>query len=114
MIVTVPIRIESVANLREPWQQKARRNREQYTSVWYALKAAKFPYAVPCTVTLTRISPRPLDAHDNLPSSMKKIVDCIADWLDLNDNDPMVTWAYAQERGKPKEYALKVEVECRS
>lgn len=107
----VPIRIESVDNLREHWSARAKRAREQRQSVWYAMKAAKMPYKLPCTITLTRIAPRQLDSHDNLRSGCKASVDAIADWLDLaSDADPKVTWQYAQERGKPKEYALKVEI----
>ena len=35
---------------------------------------------------------------------------CIADRLGISDNDPRVEWRYAQERGKPKEYAARVEI----
>jgi hypothetical protein len=34
----------------------------------------------------------------------------LAEWIGVNDHDPRVTWAYGQERGKPKEYAVRVEI----
>jgi hypothetical protein len=109
MIVTAPIRIESTPNLREHWAARAKRSREQRTAIWYALKAAKVPYSFPCRITITRIAPRALDT-DNLAAGCKAVRDGIADWLELLDNHPSLTWAYAQETGKPKEYALKVEI----
>jgi len=30
--------------------------------------------------------------------------------LGIDDRDPRVTWTYAQRRGKPKQYAVEVEV----
>lgn len=111
MKVLVPIRLVSVANISEHWTATAKRRRDHRAACWYSLKAAKIPHALPCVVTLTRIAPRKLDAHDNLRSAAKGCVDGIADWLDLKtDADPRVTWVYAQERGAPKEYALRIEV----
>lgn len=109
MKLTVPIRIESVANIHEHWSARAKRAREHRTAVYYAMRAAKMPHAVPCTITLTRIAPRVLDS-DNLASGCKAARDGVADWLQIDDGDKRVTWAYAQERGEPKEYALRVEV----
>jgi len=65
---------------------------------------------VPCTVTMTRISPRGLDSGDNLSSSTKSCRDGIADALGINDRDPRVTWLCLEERGGVNEYAVKVRV----
>lgn len=65
-------------------------------------------------VTLTRVAPRALDGHDNLPHSMKPIVDGIADALGINDRDPRVSWLYAQRRGEVREYAVELRIEPRS
>ncbi len=111
MIVEVPIRLESIANISEHWAQTAKRKREHRTAVWYALRAAKAPHSLPCTVKLTRVAPRPVDAHDNLRHSCKASVDAVADWLDLKtDADPRVTWQYAQLRRGVKDYSLLVEI----
>lgn len=104
MSVTLPIRIESVANLREHWGRKAARAKGHKIA---ALAVA--PHSLPCVVTMTRIAPRPLDG-DNLQSGFKALRDGIAARLGVDDADPRVTWRYGQERGKPKEYAARVEI----
>lgn len=109
MKIEVPIRIESVANLREHWSQRAKRSRLQRAAVRCQLLDANEFRCLPCTVTLTRIAPRALDT-DNLASGCKAARDGVADWLGVNDADPRVTWVYAQVAGKPKEYALRVEI----
>ncbi len=66
-------------------------------------------------ITLTRIAPRELDGHDNLRTAMKHVVDGITDALGLkSDRDPRLTWAYEQERGRPRQYAVEVLLEERS
>jgi hypothetical protein len=62
------------------------------------------------TVTLTRVAPSSgLDPHDGLGPALKGVADGITDGLGLaNDRDPRIVWAYAQRRGKPKEYAVEV------
>lgn len=107
MKLTIPIRIESVANIHEHWASRAKRAREHRTDVWFALKAARAPVEVPVTITLTRIAPRVLDT-DNLASGCKAARDGVADWLMVDDGDKRLTWVYAQRKGEPKEYALEV------
>jgi hypothetical protein len=110
----VPIRIESSLNLREHWRKRANRNTSHRASTWFALKAAaKFdPSILPCVVTITRIAPRCLD-DDNAVGGAKSCRDAIADWLGVDDADPSVQWRYAQERGKPHEYAARITIEPR-
>lgn len=109
--VIVPIRADSVANIREHWAKKAARAKSHRLQAWAELRAAdKEPRMLgPVTVTFTRIAPRALD-DDNLRSALKATRDGVADWLGVPDNDPRVTWVYAQERGAPKSYAVRVEV----
>ena len=111
MIVTIPIRIESTQNLRECWQARSKRTREHRRAAWWGLRAAKAPHAMPCVVTLTRIAPRALDSDNNV-AGLKGARDGVADWLQADDADPRITWLYAQSKGKPKEYALQVEISC--
>jgi hypothetical protein len=64
-----------------------------------------------CAVTLARIAPRDLD-DDNHVGSLKHVRDSIADALGVKDNDKRVHWKYGpQERGKPREYAVRVTIE---
>jgi hypothetical protein len=111
IVVTLPIKAESVANLREGWRKKAARTKLHRTTAWAMLRAAdKEPRLLgPVTVTLTRIAPRPLDG-DNNQSALKAARDGVADWLGVPDNDPRITWVYAQSKGAPKTYAVRVEV----
>jgi hypothetical protein len=62
-------------------------------------------------ITLTRIAPRVLDT-DNLASGLKAVRDGVADALGVNDGSSRLTWRYAQERGKPREYAVRVEIQA--
>jgi hypothetical protein len=109
--VTLPLRIESVANLREHWRQRAKRAQLHRNVASWALRplAVALKPADPLTVTLTRIGPRPLD-DDNLAGGFKAVRDGVADWLGRDDADPLLTWVYAQERGAPKTYACRIEI----
>ncbi len=68
--------------------------------------------APPLTITVTRVAPGALDAHDNLPPACKAIVDAIAAWIGLDDRDPRLTWRYAQARDG-KSYAVGIRIERR-
>lgn len=109
-VTTIPIRIESVANLREHWTQRAKRAGKHRADVHVGLRAARMPHAVPCMVTLTRIAPRTLDG-DNLQAGCKAVRDAVALYLTVDDADPRVTWRYEQEKGGTKEYALRIEIQ---
>jgi hypothetical protein len=61
------------------------------------------------SVKIIRIAPRSLD-QGNLEASLKHVQDGVADALQVNDADTRIEWRYAQEKGKPKEYAVRVEI----
>lgn len=105
MRIELPIATVSEANQRDCWQVKSRRAKAHRNVAW-ALSPA---HPLPCVVTLTRISPRSLDAHDNLRSALKFVVDGIADKLGIKDNDPRVEWRYAQAKGKPASVVVEFE-----
>lgn len=110
MTFTIPIRTVSVANLREHWRARAKRVEQERCAVALVMPRKNWLSFLPAVVTLTRIAPRPVDS-DNLTICCKSLRDQIADELGLpNDRDPRVEWRYAQERGKPKEYAVRVEI----
>lgn len=117
----IPIRTVSEANQRCHWSVRAKRAKRQRNAValfcrtrvdwrrlvveWSLFRDSR------ATVELTRVSPRVLD-DDNLRGALKATRDQIADELGLkSDRDPRVCWVYAQQRGKPKEHAVTVEVE---
>jgi hypothetical protein len=110
---TIPLETVNPLNRREFWAARAKRARNARASTFYALKQAKAPHALPLTVTVTRIAPRPLDGHDGLPASLKGVVDGIADYLLLkSDADPRLTIRYAQERAGVREYGVRITMEA--
>jgi len=127
--VKIDIRTYSEANLRQHWAARARRAKAQREAAFLLMREALLrqsrirrdkPQAPnpendgvnlkPIVITLTRIAPRRLDP-DNLARSMKAVQDGIADALRMDDGDPRLQWRYAQAKGKPKEYAVLVEIE---
>lgn len=109
--VVLPLRIVSVANLREHWARKASRTKTHRVTTWSELRrTGVHPGRDPVRITLTRIAPRKLD-DDNLASAFKATRDGVADWLGCPDNHPSLSWAYAQRKGRAHEYAAEVVVE---
>ena len=107
LLVFVPVETPSLANLREHWASRSRRAAlHRSTALWH-MRAHQTKPSLPCVVKLTRISPRELD-DDNLRPALKSVRDGVADWLNIDDRDPLVKWEYGQEKGKPK--GVRVEV----
>lgn len=120
---TAPVRIESEMNRRDHWTGRRKRFIQQHRDtslVWLGYRAAKRA-SVDATlmaihsskeiiVTLTRIAPRRLDT-DNLASGFKGVRDFIAQTILFeNDGSERIDWRYHQERGKPKEYSVRIEI----
>lgn len=105
MNIVLPLRVESEPNTRGHWRGKAARVKAQRA----AMIALPSSLPIPCIVTMTRIAPRALD-DDNLQGAFKAVRDGIADRLGIDDRDPRVRWLYSQERGRPREYAVRIQV----
>ena len=110
--VTIPLRTVSESNHAGTVQEKARRRKEQRHVTGMLLRAhLGTPPALPIIVLVTRIAPLELDAHDNLRTSQKYIIDSVADWLGLrSDRDPGVTWTYAQRKGAAREVGVEISL----
>ena len=113
--ITLALRTKSEANLRENWHVKAKRVRmqRQVTCIMVRQYRKDWRDNLPGTtyvLTLTRIAPRPLDS-DNLARSLKAIRDGIADALKIDDGSKRLTWNYGQEKGLPKKYAVRIEIQ---
>lgn len=112
----IPLKIISEANTSEHWSKKSARHRKQKYMIDLFIRPEIHRVSLPCHVQLTRIAPRFLDEHDNLRSSLKWVVDAIADLLLPNlasgraDDDKRILWSYSQERRRIREYALKVVI----
>lgn len=112
----LPIKTASEANSSEHWAQKAKRHKLQKRWIKTAFMKNRPHIALPAHVILTRIAPRELDSQDNLPTSLKYVCDAIAEQLTGNfvpgraDSDKRISWEYKQEKGKVREYAVKIEI----
>jgi len=106
----LPIRTVSEANARENWRTRHSRRKRQRIDVELLLRGKLGAVKLPCVVTLTRVAPRALDKGDNCPGSLKAVRDEVAVILGVDDRDPRVEWRYSQRRGKPREYAVEVEI----
>jgi hypothetical protein len=95
---SIPIKTQSVANVREHWTAKAKRTKSQRDA---AMKLCpKWTHGPLLVVTLTRTAPRELDS-DNLASALKATRDGIAARLRIDDGSPLVDWRYQQRKGEP-------------
>ena len=109
--------LASEANLSEHWSVKRKRHETQRFLVRSSFNFnAPESIPIPCTIRMTRIAPRQLD-EDNLIASFKWIKDTIADFIVSGlprgraDGNRKMTWHYSQQKRKPKEYALEIEIE---
>lgn len=113
IVVTIPIRTVSEANSHQHWRHRQKRAKSQRVTAYACTRTDIIESRIPgdraLVVTLTRISPRPLD-DDNLASSQKHVRDGVADALGIDDRDPRVTWRYAQRRGAKGQYAVEVTI----
>lgn len=99
----------------EHWTKKKKRHDYQKIIVNASLHDYKAFIKLPCSIKMIRIAPRKLD-YDNLICSFKWIRDTIANALipglktGRADDDTRLNWEYQQEKGKPKEYAIRLEI----
>ncbi len=81
------------------------------SAMWTIIRSASALDAplLPCIVQLTRFGRQLLD-DDNLRPCLKAWRDGIADRLRVADNDPRISWEYAQEKVRTlKECAVEIE-----
>ena len=123
MTLTIPIRLTSRSNSRRHWSAQYREDKATKVAV-LAMLGQHRAAQLPVVVTLTRVAPRALDVGDNLNASMKAVRDACAWWLlgrprlangkpawGRGDDDPRITWRYAQRTGGVREYALVVDIQ---
>jgi hypothetical protein len=117
-VILEALRTVPEANMAEHWRHRHKRAREQRFLVYTWLKhqlltPAQLPW--PMTITLTRIAPRRLDDTAAVGTSLKHCQDGVADFLfacpgkgHYKDNDPRLTWHYAQRYGGVRRYAVEI------
>ncbi|MGH8171828.1 MAG: hypothetical protein ACREPX_01695 [Rhodanobacteraceae bacterium] len=107
--VTIPIKTVGGLNAREHWRVRSNRVKNERYATRFELCSQDVPH-LPCIVTMTRLSPGTLDS-DNLQGAAKAIRDQVADFLGVNDNDPRVSWKYAQEKCPRGKFGVRVRIE---
>ena len=120
LTVILPIRTTTESNAKGHWRPKAKRAKEQrsLTGLVMLQPIRKAGYrdvlkrSGQLLITLTRIAPQRLDVDNNV-SSMKHVIDGIADALGIDDRTTLIDWRFSQRKGKPKEYAVEVVIEER-
>jgi hypothetical protein len=118
VVVTLPLRTVSEANCFEPWQKRHKRHKTQKKAVFFALIEHKSIIQLPCRLTFIRYAPKFLDKHDNLPMSLKYIVDqtCAEITGELRagkaDDNELISIQYDQV--KSKIYGVKIFIEFNS
>lgn len=115
-----PLLTTPESNSREHWHKKAVRHHHQRDAIRKAWKANPATRAnlenTPLILYIQRIAPRKLDCHDNLTTSLKSIVDeicnCLMPGLAHGQADSKLNLkvAYAQAKGLPKQYAVKIKI----
>ena len=110
--ITLPVRTVSEMNCTEHWTKKHKRHRIQQKTVALALNPIKCKIGFPCHIKLTRYAPRKLDKHDNLPISMKYILDACCAIITGDhrpgraDDDERISISYDQIQSS--DYIVKV------
>ena len=109
MVIRLPLRLYSVANLREHWAPKARRVAEQRYVCRVAAQSElrRDKLEPPYEVTIVRIAPRKLDG-DNMAAACKAVRDGVADAIGIDDGDDRIRWIYGQQKGK--EYGITITI----
>jgi hypothetical protein len=113
----IPIKTVSESNSSENWVKKAHRHKIQKWLVRKVFCDNQFEFKLPLIITMIRIAPKSLDQWDNLPMSMKWILDQICAEITKDfrpgraDDNKGITVKYDQRKGKVREYYVEVTIE---
>ncbi len=95
------------------WPCRRKAKQEKYTAGVELLRILYLAKPrMPLRVTMTYIFPKRLDP-DNVVGAFKYVQDAIAAAVGVDDGNERYEWIYKQERGKPKQYAVRIEIEER-
>jgi hypothetical protein len=114
--LVVPILTVSEANSREHWHKQAARHQKQKQLIKVYMLPVRSKLTLPCRVHITRLAPRKLDKRDNLPMSLKYVVDSLCEEMTGDytpgraDSDDRIDVIYSQETSK--EYGIRIKFEC--
>lgn len=110
--IMLPIITVSEGNSSEHWTKKAKRHKAQKRAVAIVLNLIKVK--LPCVLEFTRHAPRKLDAADNLPMSMKWVIDAACESITgikkagMADNNELIKIKTSQCQSK--EYGISIDI----
>lgn len=113
--MVLPIHAHNEANSSEHWTKKQKRHQHQKFIVINCMKSIKNYLKLPCQITFTRLSPKFLDAHDNLPMSFKYILDAITATITgdfrpgIADSNPGFIFKYDQIKSNDNQIKILFE-----
>lgn len=101
----------------EHWSDQHRRHRLQKGTVALSLHPHRSDLSLPCIIKLTRYAPDKLDRYDNLPMSMKWILDAVCEIITgdyrpgrADSNEEIRDVTYSQEFSNA--YGVKVRIQA--
>lgn len=103
MIVEIPMKLVSEANVSEHWSKAHNRHRGQRNLVILSLYENKVPKKLPVHITMTRVGGKKMD-EDNLITAFKYVKDAVAEYFipgkapGRADDSSELKWSYAQEK----------------
>lgn len=99
----------------EGWWDKSARHKKQKGAVYLMLNLQRKHLKLPCKITLTRYGPQKLDRYDNLPMSLKYVLDACCEVITGDyrpgraDDTEEIEVAYKQVY--PSDHAVKIHIE---
>lgn len=102
---------------KEHWSEANKRHKMQKGAVMYALSPHRSKLHLPCLITITRYAPDKLDKSDNLPMSMKWVLDMICAVITQDfrpgraDDSDEIDVLYRQE--KCEQYGVRIKIEMK-
>lgn len=116
--VYLPVRTISEANPTEHWRVRHNRHKLQKSMLALILRPHCNKLKLPCHIKFTRFAPRKLDRYDNLPMSMKYILDSCCAWITGDhrpgraDDNEKITVSYEQVSSPT--YGVKIYFQMKS
>jgi len=111
-----PFKFINFANTNAHWSKKETIKNILRWNFQHPNRTALILIQLPVVAKIVRISPRTQN-FDNFVYNCKCVRDFIADCLKpglapgrADDDENDIQWHYSQEKGKPKQYALRIEI----
>lgn len=106
----LPLETKGGPNKRMHWSKRAKLAGAE--RAWTrTMLGWNFKPLLPCTITMTRMTPTKFLDDDNLRGVLKSVRDGIADKLGVDDGDPRIEWKYEQARCKRGDFGVFVRFE---